>query len=304
MTENETDKNIPTVLVVDDNQQNLELLLAYLEDVECETASAHDGAEALEIVRQSPPDIIILDVMMPKMSGFEVCRRIKNDPQTTDIPVIMVTALNELGDIERAINSGTDDFLSKPINKWELLTRVRTMLKLKNLTDKLELVFKKIRGHGKLSEKNIKDSMREIRQALLEADVNYSVVKQFCKDVTAAAIGSDVIKSLHPSQVMGERLLSDRLVGQVGIDFQQELPSQNNTGDGAGVGNRHSNTALYALRVGRRHAPAAALPPAVDADAQQLGVDARSTLRRVVQAFQVKNAGAATGYEAGRRRAG
>jgi len=75
---------------------------------------------------------------MPKMSGFEVCRRIKNDPKTTDIPVIMVTALNELGDIERAINSGTDDFLSKPINKWELVTRVKTMLKLKHVTDKLE----------------------------------------------------------------------------------------------------------------------------------------------------------------------
>jgi two-component system cell cycle response regulator len=76
--------------------------------------------------------------MMPKMSGFEVCRRLKNDPATADIPVIMVTALNELGDIERAIDSGTDDFLSKPVNKWELVTRVRTMLKLKHLTDKLE----------------------------------------------------------------------------------------------------------------------------------------------------------------------
>jgi len=72
------------------------------------------------------------------MSGFEVCRRMKNDPDTADIPVIMVTALNELGDIERAIDSGTDDFLSKPINKWELLTRVKTMLKLKHLSDKLE----------------------------------------------------------------------------------------------------------------------------------------------------------------------
>lgn len=138
MTEENNAKTPPTVLVVDDNQQNLELLLAYLEDVECRTVSAADGAEALEIVKNSPPDIILLDVMMPRMSGFEVCRRIKNDPKTTDIPVIMVTALNELGDIERAINSGTDDFLSKPINKWELVTRVRTMLKLKNLTDKLE----------------------------------------------------------------------------------------------------------------------------------------------------------------------
>ena len=126
------------VLVVDDNQQNRELLQAYLEDVDCRTVAANDGLEALEVLAKDPPDLVLLDVMMPKMSGFEVCRRIKNDPKTTDIPVIMVTALNEFGDIERGIDSGTDDFLSKPVNKLELLTRVKTMLKLKHLTDKLE----------------------------------------------------------------------------------------------------------------------------------------------------------------------
>jgi two-component system alkaline phosphatase synthesis response regulator PhoP len=128
----------PIVLVVDDNQQNLELLQAYLEDIDCKTVPAHDGPEALEIISDSPPDLILLDVMMPKMSGFEVCKKIKNDPKTSDIPVIMVTALNEFGDIERGIDSGTDDFLSKPINKLELVTRVKIMLKLKHITDKLE----------------------------------------------------------------------------------------------------------------------------------------------------------------------
>jgi CheY-like chemotaxis protein len=128
----------PVVLVVDDNQQNRELLQAYLEDVDCRAIPASDGHEALEILAKESPDLILLDVMMPKMSGFEVCRRIKNDPKTSDIPVIMVTALNEFGDIERGIDSGTDDFLSKPVNKLELLTRVKTMLKLKHLTDKLE----------------------------------------------------------------------------------------------------------------------------------------------------------------------
>lgn len=132
------DNKLPLVLAVDDNLQNLELVLAYLEDVECETVSAADGTSALEIIKSRHPDLVLLDVMMPKISGFEVCKKIKRDPQTADIPVIMVTALNELGDIERAIQSGTDDFLSKPINKWELVTRVRTMLKLKHLTDKLE----------------------------------------------------------------------------------------------------------------------------------------------------------------------
>jgi PleD family two-component response regulator len=137
-TAEQEQERTPVVLVVDDNQQNLELLQAYLEDVDCESVPAHDGLEAMEIVAKRPPDLILLDVMMPKMSGFEVCKRLKNDPKTSDIPIIMVTALNEYGDIERAIDVGTDDFLSKPINKLELLTRVKTMLKLKHLTDKLE----------------------------------------------------------------------------------------------------------------------------------------------------------------------
>ena len=128
----------PVILVVDDNQQNLELLQAYLEDIDCRTVPAQDGLEALEIVAKDPPDLILLDIMMPKMSGFEVCRRLKKDPKNADIPVIMVTALSEFGDIERGIDSGTDDFLSKPVNKLELITRVKTMLKLKHLTDKLE----------------------------------------------------------------------------------------------------------------------------------------------------------------------
>ena len=133
-----TPRKSPRVLIVDDDQQNLELLQAYLEDIECETIPACDGPTALEIASSKKPDLILLDVMMPKMSGFEVCKRIKNNPQTGDIPVIMVTALNEFGDIERGIDCGTDDFISKPVNKLELLTRVKTMLKLKHLTDKLE----------------------------------------------------------------------------------------------------------------------------------------------------------------------
>jgi two-component system, OmpR family, alkaline phosphatase synthesis response regulator PhoP len=128
----------PLILVVDDNRENLELLEAYLEDIDCKTASAYDGPEALEIIKKDKPDLILLDIMMPKMSGFEVCRRVKNDPATAHIPIIMVTALNEFGDMQRAVDCGTDDFVSKPVNKLEMITRVKTMLKLKHLTDKLE----------------------------------------------------------------------------------------------------------------------------------------------------------------------
>ena len=126
------------ILVVDDNRENLELLEAYLEDIECRTISACDGPEALDIVKKDKPDLVLLDIMMPKMSGFEVCRKLKNDPATAGIPIIMVTALNEFGDMQRGVDCGTDDFVSKPVNKIEMLTRVKTMLKLKHLTDKLE----------------------------------------------------------------------------------------------------------------------------------------------------------------------
>ncbi len=136
MNENKAEK--PKILIVDDNVPNLELLQAYLEDTDCVIEQAEDGTKALEMIEADKPDLLILDVMMPKISGFEICKRLKNDPKTADMPIIMVTALSEMGDIERAIDSGTDDFLSKPVNRIELLTRVKTMLRIKDLSDKLE----------------------------------------------------------------------------------------------------------------------------------------------------------------------
>jgi two-component system alkaline phosphatase synthesis response regulator PhoP len=119
-----------TVLVVDDNLQNLELMQAYLEDLGCSLTTATDGIEAIEAIESNVPDLVLLDVMMPRMSGFEVCQKIKAQPSTRDIIVIMVTALNEVGDFERALECGTNDFIAKPVNKLELLTRVRSLLEL------------------------------------------------------------------------------------------------------------------------------------------------------------------------------
>jgi len=134
----EPDLSQSTILVVDDNQQNLELLQAYLEDLPCTITTAADGIEALKKVEADPPDVILLDVMMPNMSGFEVCKKLKTDPETRSIPIIMVTALNELGDIERGVECGTDDFLSKPVKKLELLTRVKSLLRVRHLKRELD----------------------------------------------------------------------------------------------------------------------------------------------------------------------
>ncbi|MDG2095374.1 MAG: response regulator [Phycisphaerales bacterium] len=119
-----------TILIVDDNQQNLELMQAYLEDLGCRILTATDGDEAIEIVESSAPDLLLLDVMMPRVSGFQVCEKLKSQPSTRDIIVIMVTALNEVGDYERAVECGTNDFIAKPVNKHELITRVRSLLEL------------------------------------------------------------------------------------------------------------------------------------------------------------------------------
>lgn len=133
------------VLVVDDNLQNLELLHAYLEELDCTIQTATDGIEALASIEADQPDIILLDVMMPRMSGFQACVKIKANPQTRDIPVIMVTALNEVGDVERAVESGADDFLTKPVNKIELLTRVKSLLRVRLLRKELDKTLAQMR---------------------------------------------------------------------------------------------------------------------------------------------------------------
>ena len=134
------------ILIADDNPTNVELLEVYLGDMDCRIAIAADGLETLEKVAEFQPDLILLDIMMPKLSGFEVCKKLKEDPATSQIMVLMVTALNELGDIERAVAAGCNDFLSKPVNKLELVKRVENMLKLHHVTDELERLRRYIDG--------------------------------------------------------------------------------------------------------------------------------------------------------------
>ncbi len=134
------------ILIADDNPTNVELLEAYLSDFDCQTAIAVDGRDTLEKVASFQPDLILLDIMMPKLSGFEVCKQIKEDAATREIMILMVTALNEPGDIERAVAAGCDDFLSKPVNKLELGKRVANMLRLRHVSDELERLRRYIDG--------------------------------------------------------------------------------------------------------------------------------------------------------------
>jgi two-component system alkaline phosphatase synthesis response regulator PhoP len=128
----------PRILIADDNVQNVELLEAYLDELDCEVLRALDGEETLAVVRQHRPDLVLLDIMMPRISGFEICRQLKSDLATRHIPILMVTALNESGDVERAVQAGADDFISKPIYQKDLLHRVRALLKVRHVVDELE----------------------------------------------------------------------------------------------------------------------------------------------------------------------
>jgi two-component system alkaline phosphatase synthesis response regulator PhoP len=119
----------PRVLIADDNPQGVELLEAYLTGSDYDVAIAADGEETLRKVKQWRPDLILLDIMMPKISGFEVCKRLRGDPEAKDTAIVMITALDQQSDIDRAVDAGTDDFVTKPINKTELLVRVRAALK-------------------------------------------------------------------------------------------------------------------------------------------------------------------------------
>jgi len=128
----------PTILIADDNAQNVELLEVYLAEVDCEILTAYDGEETLRVVRERKPDLVLLDVMMPRVSGFEVCRQLRENPETRDILILMITALNEASDFERGVQAGTDDFLTKPVNKVELLCRVKSLLRVRHLKHQLD----------------------------------------------------------------------------------------------------------------------------------------------------------------------
>jgi two-component system cell cycle response regulator len=127
------------VLVVDDVLPNVKLLEAKLSSEYFDVVTAMDGPTALQRIAEHPPDIVLLDVMMPNMDGFEVCRRIRKDPKSAHIPVVMVTALSDSEDRVRGIEAGADDFLTKPVNDVALFARVRSLVRLKMMLDELRL---------------------------------------------------------------------------------------------------------------------------------------------------------------------
>jgi DNA-binding response OmpR family regulator len=134
------------ILITEDNPQGAELLEAFLAESPHETKVAANGEEALRLITEWNPDVVLLDIMMPRLSGFEVCRSIRANPATRNVGVIMVTALDQGADVDRAVDVGTDDFLTKPIHKAELLLRIRALLRARQQPTDLGRTLEYVRG--------------------------------------------------------------------------------------------------------------------------------------------------------------
>jgi two-component system, cell cycle response regulator len=236
------------ILIVDDIPVNIQLLQNYLGTAGFQTVSAGNGEEALERVRDTKPDMILLDVMMPKMDGFEACRLLKKNEETSYIPVIMVTALNELDDKIKGIEAGADDFITKPFNRLELLARVKSLLRVKFLHDQLQEKIKQLEiAKERLRELAVTDGLTqlfnyryfreyldtEIRRAarhhlyvsMVMMDIDF--FKHY-NDLHGHPAGDQVLRTL--AQLMRDNLRSiDVAVRYGGEEFTMVLPETNRT---------------------------------------------------------------------------
>jgi len=195
----EDSKEKAGVLIVDDEAHSRKLLAGLLEEEGCVTHTASSGGEALARVTEIRPDLILLDVMMPDMDGFEVTRRLKEKPETRNIPVILVTALEDRGSRIRGLEAGAEEYLTKPIDRTDLRIRVRNLLRLKEYSDFL-------RNHNQLLEETVQARTHALRDAFLEAIFTLMRAAEYRDDET----GAHVKRISYYTRVLAEGLGMDK----------------------------------------------------------------------------------------------
>ena len=230
-------RKLPSVLVVDDGAANRELIEACLAGVECEVRLAEDGESALAAVQKRAPDMVLLDVQMPGMDGHEVCRRIKTDPKHQLIPVVMVTALNSVSDRVTALESGADDFMSKPVERVELIARVKSSLRLKAVYDKLDNAEQVIfalaaaveakEQHTSKHVRRVADAARLIgsRLGLDDEELDRLYRGALLHDVGKIGVLDSILTK--PGPLDAEELMKVREHPQIGVDIVRPLRSTN-----------------------------------------------------------------------------
>ncbi|MDR0549834.1 MAG: response regulator [Deltaproteobacteria bacterium] len=210
MTDSRTTEKTPKVLVVDDEELNRKLITAMLKPQGYEVVQAIDGEDCLDKVRVNPPDLILLDIIMPKLNGFEVVTRLKSEEQFSLIPIVMVTALGDVNDRVQALEVGADDFLTKPVDRMELRARVRSLLKVKAYNDHMvnyrqELESEVQKRTEEIQEANIKlaKAHEKLRGASLETIFRLSRAAEFKDEDTGAHIISMSRISARLAQRLG-----------------------------------------------------------------------------------------------------
>jgi putative two-component system response regulator len=200
------------ILVVDDEELNQRLISALLKPMGYDVQIAGSGVEALQKIQENPPDVILLDIMMPKMDGFEVALKLRENPETRAIPIVMVTALQDVEDRVRALEVGADDFLTKPVDRMELRARVRSLVKVKAYNDYMKNHQQALEAEVARRTEELSNAYKKIRSASLETIYRLSRAAEYKDEDT----GAHILRMSNYSALLARRLgLADTTVERI-----------------------------------------------------------------------------------------
>ena len=201
----------PRVLIVDDNENNRAILAARLGAQGYSTEEACDGAEALEVARRDAPDLILLDVTMPRMDGLEACRRLRSDPSVGFVPIILVTARADSKDVVAGLEAGADEYLTKPVDQQALVARVRSMLRVKELHDRTKQQAAELAAWNDALERRVAEQVIQIERASRLKTIPFAASRR-----SRSGVADDGGAGKPPSRGHGRFLRFARLHGICG----------------------------------------------------------------------------------------